>query len=101
MLVFSNLGLLGQEEGFFTAGLIFVLKALWEFVENLLPPLFFSTIAPEFSKLKCIISFLLYFWAKNRLIYLFTYLFIAAAASLFFLVCSRDGRGVANKAAPY
>lgn len=60
----------------------------------------FSTIAPEFSRLKCIISFLLYFWAKNRLIDLFTYLF-AAAASLFFLVCSRDGRGVANKAAPY
>lgn len=32
--------LLGQEDGSFTAGLIFVLKSFWEFGDNPLPPLF-------------------------------------------------------------
>lgn len=69
--------LLGQEDGSFTAGLIFVLKSFWEFGDNPLPPLFALvplavkwhlsnitplclTVAAEFSGLKqCLPIYLL------------------------------------------
>lgn len=91
--------LLGQEDGYFTAGLIFVLKPFWEFGDNLLPLFAFFHSSSRVL------------WVKMYYHRLFDFklgptadLFICLPICLQQLgivcfLCSRDGGGVANKPA--